>query len=219
MSREISRSQPVASAASSRCEPRPFPRRFQFCCGLGERQVRGFAVLVDLLEAAVCGGAFRQRELFVVGFQIRFGVRIVVGVHHGYRLRGRRARRQAVGGVQILRSQAKCPGARRRRGQWRAAREPERVLASASRSGSRHELQRQAPAAPTSGRRAHRTDGVVRTRQRRDAGRGHGREAEQSKHCAAITAERMLTTAVRAVIRSSVCSNPCRRLHGTRLPD
>jgi hypothetical protein len=89
------------------CRPRAFARRFQFFCGLGEWRVPGFAVLVDLLEAAGGGGAFGQSEFFVVGFQIRFGGRIVVGVDQRDRLRGRCAGRQLVGGVQILWSQAK----------------------------------------------------------------------------------------------------------------
>ena len=166
------------------CRPRAFARRFQFFRGLRERRVAGFAVLVDLPEAAIARGARGQSEFFVVGFQIRFGGRIVVGIDQRHRLRGGCAGRQLVGGVQILRSQTKRPRARRRRRQRRAAREPERVLASTSRSGSRHELQCQAPAPPTSGPRAHGTDGVVRARQRRDAARAprcRGRHGEQAQ--------------------------------------
>ncbi len=210
------------------CRPRAFARRFQFFCGLGERQVPRFAVLVDLLEAAVRGGAFRQREFFVVGFEIRFSVRIVVGVDQRHGLRGGCAGRQLVGGMQILWSQAKGARARRRRGQWRTAREPERVFASTSFRGSRHELQCQAPGAPKSSLRADRVDGVVRARQRRDSGDSHARNTEQSKHgrdhdrtkhsrLPPARAHRSLLSLIRAGLASNGKQRRTHLLHDPRL--
>ena len=53
----------------------------------GERRVAAFALLVDLLEAAVRFGAGFDAEFFVVDPQVGFGFRVVVGVHERDRLR------------------------------------------------------------------------------------------------------------------------------------
>ena len=58
--------------------------------------VPSFAVLVDLREAFVRGGAFGQPKFFVVDVQVGFGGEVVVGVDDRDRLR-RRRRRSAAG--------------------------------------------------------------------------------------------------------------------------
>ena len=80
MSSEISIPQPLACSASSTSAVLPAARLFQFGDRFRERQVAAFAVLVELREAAVFGRAGGQRELFVVGPQVGFGRRVVVGV-------------------------------------------------------------------------------------------------------------------------------------------
>ena len=75
--------------------------------GLRGRQWRCLPVLVDLLEAAVCGGAGRQAELGPVDREVRLGVRVVVGIDQsdGRATAGGR-RRQAIGGLQLRRAVA-----------------------------------------------------------------------------------------------------------------
>ena len=219
MSSEISTPQPVASSASSRADREPLRADSSSFVVFGNGGLPASPFWLTCLKQPSPAVHAGRAEFFVVGFQIRFGGRIVVRIDQRHRLRGHCAGRQVIGGVQVLRSQTKRPRARRRRGQRRAAREPERMLASTSRSGSRHELQCQAPGAPRSGPRAHRAHAVVRARQRRDAARGHAREAEQSKHrrdhewtkrCCAADARPHRS--VRAVIRS-----PCVRTHAHRV--
>ena len=159
--------------------PRAFARRFQFFGRLWERQAPGFAVLVDLPEAAIGGRASGQSKFFVVRFQIRFGGGIVVGVDQRHRLCAGRASRQRIGDMQILWPQAKGARVRRGRGQRGTAGHPERVPAGASFGAPRHELHRQAPGMPTSGCATHRADGVIRAGQRRDGARGRALRAAQ----------------------------------------
>ena len=98
MSSEISTVQPSASSTCSSFFGFAVLRARLSSSGspvLRERQVAGFAVLVDLLEAAVRGRACRQAEFFVVGLRGRSSARrVVVGVHQRDRLsrRGRLVR-------------------------------------------------------------------------------------------------------------------------------
>ena len=66
--------------------------RLAFRFAGGERRVVGFALLVDLLEAAVRFGAGFDAKFLVVDPQVGFGFGVVVGVHERDRLwRGRRS--------------------------------------------------------------------------------------------------------------------------------
>ena len=79
-------------------------------------QGAGLAVFVDLLEAAVGGGAGRQAVGGAVGGEVGFGVGVVVGVHNGH-CRGRAAARgQVVGAAQTGRAEAAGQGVGREQG-------------------------------------------------------------------------------------------------------
>ena len=100
----------VASSAFSTSALLPLHELFEFAEGFRERQVAGFAVLVDLPEATVFGRAGGQREVFVVGPQVGFGRRVVVGVHDRDGLGRRGAGGERVGGVEVLGAQAEVAG-------------------------------------------------------------------------------------------------------------
>ena len=76
------------------------------------RQGRRGAVLVDLLEAAVGGGARRQPVVLAVDGEVLLGVRVVVGVDDGDRLAAGRRAGELVRRLDVGRPVA----ARRRRG-------------------------------------------------------------------------------------------------------
>ena len=103
--------------------------------------------------------AFRQPEFFVVGFQVGFGGRVVVGVDDARSSARRRAVRELVGAVQVLRAQAEVAGRRRARSRRCP---PPRASAGGVRAGLRG--LRDELAAP--GRRPVRAPAAGRRRER-----------------------------------------------------